>query len=279
MSPAAAAIQLTRVWRQACPNADPYPIDCRLVAEALDIKVHGEPIDDEFEAQLRIRIDKGRKRRAIIYNENIREEGRKNFCIAHEIGHHSCHTAQEEFFCMSKDLNDMAPHPQNMEQEANQFAATLLMPADDFRVHVKGQAPTLATISRLADERYKTSLTATCTRLVHLSPRACYGIVVLRDDRVVRWIRSEEMRWTGFGFRKGHQVPAPGLTQNREGEPVESDVWLNEKNAPRWELTQSAVHMPYYGQTLVLITAERAEEPEEFAEPDPTPPSMPSFGS
>ena len=275
MRPAAAAIQLTRVWRQLCP--DPYPVDCRLVAEALGIKVHGEPIDDQFEAQLRIREVKGRKRRAIIYNENIREEGRKNFCIAHEIGHHSCHSDQEEFFCTSKDLNDMAPHPQSMEQEANQFAATLLMPADDFRVQMRGQPPTLSTISRLADERYKTSLTATCTRLVHLSGRACYGMVILRGDTVVRWVRSEEMRWTGFGFRKGHRIPPPGLSHNAEGEPVESDVWLSEKNAPRWELTQSAIHMPYYNQTLVLIIAERAVEREEFEEPDPTPPSMPSF--
>ena len=279
MKPAAAALQLTRVWRDICPNDDPYPVDCRLVAEALNIKVHGEPIDDRFEAQLRIRMVNGRRRPAIIYNENIREEGRKNFCIAHEIGHHSCHADKEEFFCMIKDLNDMAPHPENMEQEANLFAATLLMPADDFRAHVTRQPPTLATISRLADERYKTSLTATCTRLVHLSPTAYYGLAILRGNTVVRWMRSDNMRWTGFGFCCGHQIPAPGLTHNREGEPVESSVWLDEKNAPRWKLTQSSVHMPYYDQTLVLITAERAVEPEEFGEPEPTPLGMPSFGS
>ena len=85
------------------------------------------------------------------------------------------------------------------------------------------------------------------------------------------------MRWTGFGFRKGHRIPAAGLTHSLEGEPVESDVWLNEKNAPRWDLTQSAVYMPYYDQTLVLISAERAIELDELEEPDPTPPSMPSF--
>ena len=279
MKPAAAALQLTRVWRHVCPNADPYPVDCRLVAEALNIRVHGEPIDDEFEAQLRIRMINGRRRQAIIYNENIREEGRKNFCIAHEIGHHSCHADKEEFSCTSKDLNDTAPHPENMEQEANLFAATLLMPADDFRVQMTRQPPTLATISRLADNRYKTSLTATCTRLVHLSPTAYYGMAILRANTVERWIRSDGMRWTGFGFRRGHQIPVPGVPHNPEGEPVESNVWLNERNAPRWKLRQSAVHMPYYDQTLVLITAERVIEPEEFEEPEPPPLSTPSFGS
>ena len=277
MKPAAAANQLTRVWRQICPSDDPYPVDCRKLAEALSIKVHGEPIDDKFEAQLRIRKVNGRKRRVIIYNENIREEGRKNFCISHEIGHNSCHADQEEFFCSSKDLNDMAPHPENLEQEANLFAATLLMPADDFRTQMKRQPPILATLSRLADNRYKTSLTATCMRLLDLSPRAYYGLVIIRGDTVVRWARSEAMRWTGFGFRKGHRVSTAGLTHNLKGESVESDVWLNEKNTSKWKLTQSAVYMPYYDQTLVLISAERAVELEELEEPDPIPPSMPPF--
>ena len=276
MKPARAAIQLTHLWRSICPEGNPYPVDCRKLAEALNIKVHGEAIDDGFEAQLRIREVKGRKQRVIIYNENIREEGRKNFCISHEIGHNSCHSSRE-FFCTSKDLNDMAPHPQNIEQEANLFAATLLMPADDFRAQMKRQPPTLATVSRLAKERYETSLTATCTRLLDLSSKAHYGMAIIQENTVVRWAMNDNMRWTGFGFRSGHQISNVGLTHNLDGERIESDVWLNPKNAPHWELTQSAVYMPYYDQTLVLISAERRNDREEFEEPDPTPPSMPSF--
>lgn len=261
-----AAFQLTRVWRDICPNGQPYPVDCRMLAEALKIKVHGEPIDDDFEAQLRIRG----KRRVIIYNENIREEGRKNFCISHELGHHSCHTDKEEFFCTSKDLNDLAPHPLNVEQEANLFAATLLMPADDFRVQMNGQPKTLATISRLADERYKTTLTATCTRLIELAPTQALGMVIVKQGRVVRWRGSEEMKWTGFGFKSNHPVPEAGLFHNPQGEIVDSAVWLNQKNASRWRLTQSAVHMPYYDQTLVLLRAERVADEEETGETEPT---------
>ena len=84
------------------------------------------------------------------------------------------------------------------------------------------------------------------------------------------------MRWARFGSRKGHLLPAAGLAHKLDGERVASDIWLNAKNAPRWELRQSAVYMPYYDQTLVLISAERTVEPEEFEEPDPTPPSMPT---
>lgn len=273
MKPIPAAIQLTRFWRAICPNEQPYPVDCRLLAEALNIKVHGEHIDDNFEAQLRIRG----KRRAIIYNESIREEGRKNFCISHEIGHHSCHSERQEFFCTSKDLNDMAPHPLNIEQEANLFAANLLMPVDDFRAQTKGQPATLSTLSRLADERYKTSLTATCTRLIELSSTQALGMVVVRSNIVVRWARTEEMQWTGFGFKSGHTVPLAGLGHNPHGEPVESSVWLNKKNAPRWHLAQSSVYMPYYDQTLILVRAERAPQIDEAEEEDQMPPSIPDF--
>jgi len=75
-------------------------------------------------------------------------------------------------------------------------------------------------------------------------------------------------------------VPKAGLSHNPHGGRIELDVWLNENNAPRWSLTQSAVHMPYYDQTLILIAADRAEDSkhfDEFVEPDPTPPQIPSF--
>lgn len=269
MKPVRAAIQLTHLWRTISQPDQMYPVDCRKLAEALGIKVRGARIDDLFEAQLRIRGAK----RAIIYNENIREEGRKNFCISHELGHHSCHDHLEGS-CSSNDLNDMNPQPSNIEQEANLFAATLLMPTDDFREQTHGRAPTLSFLSALARDRYNTTATATCRRLIDLSPAKYYGMAFLKRTTVVRWARTENMRYTGFGFRKGHTVPI-GIDHNPDGEEVESDVWLNGKNAPKWELTQSSIHMPYYGETLVLIKAERVDNSEELD--DPTPPRIPSF--
>lgn len=273
MKPAKAANQLTKVWRSICPESSPYPLDCKMLAEALGIKVHSEAFGSNFEAQLRIRG----KFRAIIYNENIREKGRKNFCICHEIGHHSCHSGQKEFLCTSRDLNDMAPHPQNIEQEANLFAATLLMPADNFRAHIKHSALNLSMLSKLANECYDTSLTATTLRLIELSPKLQLGMVIISENIVKSWAMTNEMRWTGFGFKKGHVIPEAGLFHNPNGEAVESEIWLNKKNAPKWNLTQSSVHMPYYNQTLVLLQAERTIEHEESNAPDLTPPRIPSF--
>lgn len=270
MKPVAAAIQLTKFWRTICPPEKIYPVDCRKLAEALGIAVHGEYIDDAFEAQLQISGDF----RAIIYNENIPEDGRKNFSIAHELGHHSCHDAA--MACSARNLDDMKFQPTNNEQEANLFAATLLMPIDDFRAQTKSQNPTLEFIASLARERYDTTLTATCRRLLDLSPTKFYGMAFVREGVVHRWHRSENMRYTGFGFRRGHKLPV-SIQHNPEGEDIESSVWLKEDHAPKWTLSQSAVHMPNYGETLVLISAERSDELDEMDEPDPTPPRIPSF--
>ena len=263
MSPSRAAYEVTRLWRSAIHSgSDPYPVDCRQIAEALKVKVHGERIDDQFEAQLRIRNVNGKRRKAIIYNENIRELGRQNFCIAHELGHHSCHLNQPEFFCTSADLNDIAPHPQNMEQEANRFAATLLMPADDFRTQVADAVPTLRHLGDLAEHRYSTSLTATCARLIELCPTRHFGMAVVRGNTVLRWRRTDQMKWAGFGFRKGHSLPGH-VPHDPEGHPVSSSFWLRDRTADRWELTQSTVYMPYYDQTLVLVSAELLTAPQE----------------
>jgi len=259
VTPTKAAIQLTQIWRQSRTPEQFYPVDCRVLADGLGLKIHGEAIDDSFEAMLRIRG----KTRAIIYNENIREESRKNFCIAHELGHYSCHANQSEYFCTAENLNDIAPHPQNIEQEANHFAAQLLMPPDDFREKAAEGPLNLHHLSSMASQRYQTSLTATCKRFIELHSRTPVGMAFVKDGVVVGWDRTEEMRWTGFSFLRGHKVSIPDEQPDPHGHSVDSSVWLNEKNAARWLLTHSSIHMPYYGKTLYLVVAERNEAAED----------------
>lgn len=274
MRPGRAANQLTAVWRSICQDNPVYPVNCRKLAEALGATVVDAPLGDEFEAQLNIRGSV----KAIIINENIREIGRQNFCISHELGHLSCHAGREEFSCSSDDLNDMAPHPQNIEQEANLFAATLLMPADDFREQTTAGPASLRQLGELASQRYQTSLTATCRRLIDLSPRTPYGMAVVKGGRVKYWGRTDEMKWTGFGFKRDHVLSLSRTICDGETREVPSTDWLTEKNAPKWTISQSAIDMPYYGQTLFLIKADRNSD---FASDDevldPTPRKVPSF--
>lgn len=100
-------MQLYNTWRTTRPPEAVFPVDCRAIATELGIKVHGDDLGDDFEAGLFIQPGVT----AIVYNEKIREDGRKNFSIGHELGHFSLHKDRKEIRCSLADLTDIQPHP------------------------------------------------------------------------------------------------------------------------------------------------------------------------
>jgi len=66
----------------------------------------------------------------IMINQNIANIGRKNFTIAHELGHfflnHKLHT--NSFNCYEDDIIENNQITKNIEHEANHFASCFLMP-------------------------------------------------------------------------------------------------------------------------------------------------------
>ena len=141
ISPTRTAIQILKAWYGSRPESERFPVDCRLIANGFGVKVQGGDLGGEFEGGLFINGEL----KAIIYNENITEAGRKNFTIGHELGHYFLHRDRKELKCSMDDLTEFSPkpHPGNIEQEANCFSANLLMPTDDLRRQLKGQEVTL----------------------------------------------------------------------------------------------------------------------------------------
>ena len=253
MKPFQAAVQLYKVWRATRPPEKVFPVDCRAIAVELGIKVHGDDMGDDFEAGLFIQPGLT----AIVYNEQIREDGRKNFSIGHELGHFSLHKDRKEIRCSLADLTDIQPHPQNIEQEANQFAAHLLMPADDFRGQIDRKPPALRTIAELK-ERYATTITATAIRFLELS-RKPLAVIRVSGGRIIGWSKNEAMCKTGLWLKRGQAMPDDALVHALDGSPVDSQLWLNETRARPWEILQSVMPMPYYKQALILLAAESRE--------------------
>jgi Zn-dependent peptidase ImmA (M78 family) len=66
----------------------------------------------------------------IMVNQNIANQGRKNFTIAHELGHfflnHKSHS--NVFNCYENDIVENIQAANNIEHEANYFASCFLMP-------------------------------------------------------------------------------------------------------------------------------------------------------
>lgn len=66
----------------------------------------------------------------IMVNANIDNIGRKNFTIAHELGHYFLkHKLMENYnYCSINDISEEGQHNDPIEREANYFASCFLMP-------------------------------------------------------------------------------------------------------------------------------------------------------
>ena len=68
----------------------------------------------------------------IMINKSINNPGRRNFTIAHELGHfflnHKLH--QNYFFCQDNQISEESDVSDGIEQEANYFASCFLMPGE-----------------------------------------------------------------------------------------------------------------------------------------------------
>jgi Zn-dependent peptidase ImmA (M78 family) len=70
--------------------------------------------------------------KAILVNNNIANQGRKNFTIAHELGHYALeHYKQaEEFSCDESVIKEEGEAVNDQEKEANYFASCFLLPKE-----------------------------------------------------------------------------------------------------------------------------------------------------
>lgn len=126
-------------------------------------------------------------RGVIRVRDDIPEPGRRRFVIAHELGHLRLrHGSDLLRLCDERDLLEWSRGQRPHENEANEFAAELLMPDDFFRPRCQTGDPGLRAIEHLADE-FQTSLTATAIRYVEFSPERC--AVVFSRKGQIRWNR------------------------------------------------------------------------------------------
>ncbi|MXW65129.1 MAG: ImmA/IrrE family metallo-endopeptidase [Bacteroidetes bacterium SB0662_bin_6] len=148
----------------------PVPVD--EIARYLGIRVDEADLGEDCSGMLIVRDEDG----AVIGVNAKHHEHRKRFTIAHEIAHYMLHRGEGEKAYIDNPLHidlratDSGSGTQQEEKEANQFAAALLMPADQVRAAVAehpfdpsrdDELPNLA-------RRFKVSPQAMTTRLIHL---------------------------------------------------------------------------------------------------------------
>ena len=146
----------------------------------------------------------------IIYNDAVRSPGRINFTLAHEFGHYLLHRQDypDGIECSQQDMVRWNSEYGHIEQQANEFAATLLMPLDDFRRQIEPQAkPSLDDIGDCAD-RYRVSLTAATLRWLQYTDRRSV-LVLSRDGFILRARSSNNAFKSGVFFRTANVEPVP----------------------------------------------------------------------
>ncbi len=160
---------------------EPSEIDLEDIAMERGVLVR-ERILRGSEARL---VRKGRSG-IITVDRSIPEEGRKRFAIAHDLGHFELHRESQLLFCTEQDMvvwNENKPQ----EIEANEFAASMLMPGDLFLARIGKEKPNLDIVKTLAEE-FRTTLTATAVRYAQLSPEPCAAVI--SRDGVIKWYRK-----------------------------------------------------------------------------------------
>lgn len=196
--------------------------------------------------------------------------GQRRFTIAHELGHFAIphHADLGLRHCLQEDLTGVRVHT-DIEREANEFAAELLMPRKAFLSDIEFALPSFTAIKELAAPgRYDVSVTACALRWIEMADQGC-ALVCTEAGRI---------KWKFGGKRFRYALPPLGSAVPAEtaaaavlrGEPVSENLeaiptwaWLEPREATR-EVHESTFQIPSLNQILsVILVAEEDRDDQE----------------
>jgi len=201
-------------------------------------------------------VQKGGQAIATI-NDEIYNEGKHNFVVAHEFGHFELHQDSPLFLCDESDFVDWHRHRPE-ETEANQFAAELLMPRRWFISEAGAVELSIEEVSRLA-EACDVSLTAAAFRCVELD--VIPSALAFCKDNDIKWSNVSEsfpyQYMRGNGSPKGYSGAWEYFEEGRNHqEPIETraDVWFGDYDISEDDtVIEQCLVMSRLNATLSLI--------------------------
>lgn len=208
-----------------------------------------------------------RKGWVMLYNEAIRSAGRRRFTQAHELGHYLIHRARHSTFeCTQSDMLHRGLDLKLLESEANDFAATLLMPLNHFRPDTESQTIDFEVLG-LCSQKYGVSLTAAALRWIKSTTQS--AVLVLSRDGFMDWSFSSDQAFDkGAFFRtknETQEIPASShfanssSILNKRGIDIAANVWFAHAH-PEARLREMNVLCENYGFTLTLLSMSTGDE-------------------
>jgi Zn-dependent peptidase ImmA (M78 family) len=201
----------------------------------------------------------------IMYATHIRNRGFQKFCIAHEVGHYCIEGHPEALLTTGvhhSHAGFVSADP--FEQEADYFAAVLLMPERPFRLAIDDLDPGLGCIEALRRE-CETSLTATAIRYSGLT-RDGVAVLLTKGNTIDWCFMSDGLKQAkGLSYvRKGSPVPPGTVTAafNAKAENIRTgqrdtgegrlNDWMDGERT--FKVTEEVVGLGQYGRTLTVLT-------------------------
>lgn len=188
------------------------------IAEDEGISTHYDDYEEAFDGMFV--IDDGIHHIHLnVTRGNHKETGRGRFSLAHEFGHYLIDNHHEDIL-----LGKLRPHPSFQknsqediyEQEADLFAANLLMPQSVFYDACGGQKFSWKLIERLA-KLFGTSRMATLKRFIDVTKHELF-IVASSRDGIMQWFdRNDEFPKMKHKFSRGQILPVNALANNFKG--------------------------------------------------------------
>jgi Zn-dependent peptidase ImmA (M78 family) len=218
----------------------------------------------------------------ICHASHINVKGFIRFTVAHELGHYFLDGHAEHLFPDGDGIH--ASHSgfisaDPYERQADQFATTLLMPAQLFKASLRTAGEGFQAVQSLADT-FVTSLTATAIRFAKYSDDPV-AVVVSSKNKVDYCFMSRaleevpRLKW----MKKGSPIAPDTVTHEfnnsddniTEGNKSEGwsalDLWFDD--APDVEMKEDVVGLGTYGKTLtVLYTDQAIDSDDEEGEED-----------
>ena len=208
---------------------------------------------DNLEGALVFRVD--RAKGVISINKNIKELGRRNFTICHEIAHFVLPN-HGSVKCKSKEIESWSSGINAQEVEANRFAAELLLPKKEIYRIVNNKA-TIEVAKEIAND-FRASLTATLLKCSEVTDEAC--AVVWSVNGKIEWVKKNE-KFNLFIPKKdldnqsvAYKLFQDNLNQHDE-KGVYAETWVSNDDLPSdLEIWEDSISMPNYSGILTLLT-------------------------
>jgi len=243
------------------------PVDPFEIARHQGITVHA--VDDPSLPCSGFIFPSGDSKFTIVYSNASNNEAFQRFTVSHELAHYEMVEHQEILRSGGgrhvSESNFISPAW--YEQEADCFAASLLMPEKAFTSEIRRGGLGLATIRRLADT-FKTSLSSTAIRYAELTPDPIL-VVVSDGTRILYVLRSDRMRSFRSYVERGSPIPAASTTarlmasRSKGLRELEGVSWLSawsDNPEKDLEFSEDVIDLGQYGRVLTILHRETVAE-------------------